>query len=338
MAVELALRLAELLDPTPDWATALCTGPLDDAAASVLASDPLDGAAALRLIGWLERLPLDPADPEAFQAALVRARLALELSAPELAAPATTPGDDQAPRPDEDSPTPPAVTAPDRPQADDPNAYTLQAVTVWAELVFLPPGVAAEPGQLDLSPLFAEGAEPSLEAIDDALDDFCWYLPKGARARQALPSLMASLEPQWTSGHHLPQASCGKLAYAVSNWQRRLQEKLEPLPTLDWHHGLLVELQSTEMAVLAPLLADVHGLEPVLAKLRRLHHDTDFWSRGQEVPWMEIPAPLEALRRLHCEDGFYAAAHDPIHGLREWGRRLWRPCSTATSGPTTQPA
>ena len=90
----------------------------------------------------------------------MRARLALELSAPELAAPATTPVDDQAPRPDEDSPTPPAVTAPDRPQADDPNADTPQQVTAWAELVFLPPGVAAEPGQLDLSTLFAEARSP----------------------------------------------------------------------------------------------------------------------------------------------------------------------------------
>lgn len=315
MALELALRLAELLDPTPGWLAPLCTDPLDDAAAAVLDADPFDGAAALALIGWLERAPLDADDPQRFQAALLRARLALELAAPEFSAPSAAPAspvEHPAGDTDEGSLAPPAEAV----VAADP---ALAGDTVRAELVFLPPGVAAEPGQLDLGPLFAGAAEPSLELIDDALDDFCWHLPKGAQARQAMPSLMASLEPQWGSGFRLPQASCGKLAYAASTWQRRLQEKLEPLPTLDWHHGLLVELHTTEMAVLAPLLADVQGLEPVLAQLRRLHHDTAFWSQGQEVPWMEIPEPLEALRRLHSDEGFYAAAHDPLSGLRQWG-------------------
>ena len=309
LAVGLALRLAELLDPTPGWVISLCTRPLEDLGAAVLASDPLDGDAAVALIDCLERVPHGTGDRELLQAALVRARLALELSQPELAVAAAPPETAAEANPETRTPAPAAAAPADTPPTD----------TLLAELVVLPPGVAAEPGQLDLAPLFADDAEPSLEAIDDALDDFCWYLPKGAQARQAMPSLMASLEPQWASGYRLPQASCGKLAYAASTWQRRLQEKLEPLPTLDWHHGLLVELQSTEMAVLAPLLADPEGLDNVLAKLRRLHHDRAFWGRSQELPWMEIPEPLEALRRLHCDEGFYASAHDPLIGLRRWG-------------------
>lgn len=303
LALALALRLAELLDPMPEWVAPLCQGPLEAVISAVLNADHFDAAAVLELIGWLERAPLAAADAEAFQAALARARLALELSAPELLAQVPAQGPNT-------EPAPPAPAAP---------ADAAPAVTASAELVFLPAGGEAEAGQLDLGPLFRAEAEPTLEALDGALDDFCWHLPRGSTARQALPSLMASLEPQWAAGMRLPQTSCGLLAYAASSWQRRLQEKLEPLPRLDWHHGLLVELQSTEMAVLAPLLADPDSFQAVLAELRRLHHDTAFWGRRQELPWMEIPAPLEALRRLHCEEGFYGAAHDPLSGLRQWG-------------------
>ena len=35
---------------------------------------------------------------------------------------------------------------------------------------------------------------------------------------------------------------------------------------------------------------------------------------------MEALPPLEALRRLHQEDGFYAGSHQPLQDLQEWGR------------------
>ena len=37
---------------------------------------------------------------------------------------------------------------------------------------------------------------------------------------------------------------------------------------------------------------------------------------------MQIPPPLEALRRLHVEQGFYAGSHQPMESLSSWGREL----------------
>jgi hypothetical protein len=37
---------------------------------------------------------------------------------------------------------------------------------------------------------------------------------------------------------------------------------------------------------------------------------------------MECPPPLEALRRLHGEEGFYARSHPPMESLLSWGREV----------------
>lgn len=37
---------------------------------------------------------------------------------------------------------------------------------------------------------------------------------------------------------------------------------------------------------------------------------------------MQCPSPLEALRRLHVEEGFYARSHPPMESLRSWGREV----------------
>jgi hypothetical protein len=59
-----------------------------------------------------------------------------------------------------------------------------------------------------------------------------------------------------------------------------------------------------------------------MAQLRREHHQESLWQQRQEVPWMECPPPLEALRRLHVEEGFYACSHPPMESLRSWGREV----------------
>jgi hypothetical protein len=72
--------------------------------------------------------------------------------------------------------------------------------------------------------------------------------------------------------------------------------------------------------VLEPLLATPAALEPALASLRREHLNQAFWQERQELPWMRCPPPLEALRRLHVEQGYYARTHEPLQGLLGWGR------------------
>jgi hypothetical protein len=182
-------------------------------------------------------------------------------------------------------------------------------------MALLAEGESASPLQLDLAPLLA--AEP--EAIEAALDDFVWHLPRGCRALPAATALPALLEGHWRQGLRLPAAAFERMALLAASWQRRLGERLEPLPLLDWQHSLLLELGATELAVLLPLLAAPASLEPALAELRREHHNQAFWQQRQELPWMQCPPPLEALRRWHVEEGYYARAHSPLEELRSWG-------------------
>ena len=190
--------------------------------------------------------------------------------------------------------------------------------------MLLPSDTEATPGLLDLGPLLRQQAGSDLlstgpEAVDRLLDDFCWHLAKSAPVQSASESLLESLQPLWQEGLRLDAEACGLLAYAAAAWQRRLGDRIEPLPLSDWHDGVLVQLQADELAVLAPFTRDPDGLRDGLAELRRLHHDAEFWSKRQELPWMAIPSPLEALRRLHVDQGFYALGHDPLSTLCRWG-------------------
>jgi hypothetical protein len=305
-ALQLALRLGELHEQVPAWVMQLCQRLFEPLAESIPQAEPFDPDAVAELIGWYERLPLPDSTRQRLKAPLQRARLILELLAPHLVA---------RPQPESREPTSagPASGQPAQVAAPPP-----------AELVVLPPGTEAREGQLDLAALLAgpEGIDLSAsgqKAVDEALDDFCWNLPKGMEARQASESLLASLEPQWAAARRWPAEAWGLVAYAAAAWQRRLGEKLQPLPALDWQEGVMVELQAEELAVLAPLLSDPASLEGLLADMRRLHFDAEFWSTRQEVAWMQMPPPLEALRRLHLNQGFYASAHDPLATLKHWG-------------------
>jgi hypothetical protein len=270
----------------------------------VLEAGPAPEPRALaELAELVELLPVAADRQPALAAALTRLRLGLELLEPQLAPLASPPQVE----PSQAEP-PQAEASQPAPQPASPAGPEL------AELVLLEPGASAGPLQLDLAPLLA--AEP--EAIDAALDDFVWHLPRGSGALPAATALQALLEPRWRQGLRLPAAAFERLAYLAASWQRRLGERLEPLPALDWQHSLLLELGATELAVLQPLLADPAALEPVLAELRREHHNPAFWQR-QELPWMQCPPPLEALRRLHLEEGYYARAHAPLEELAGWG-------------------
>lgn len=308
--VRLLVRLAHLLEPAPDWVLLAAREHLELQARQVLAAEPAPEPRALaELAELVELLPVAEERQPALAAALTRLRLGLELLDPSLA-PLAPP----APQP---AANPPPAQAPPAPAVHDSVAPQPAAAAepALAGMVLLAAGESASPLQLDLAPLLA--AEP--EAIEAALDDFVWHLPRGCRALPAATALPALLEAQWRQGRRLPAAAFERLAYLAASWQRRLGERLEPLPALDWQHSLLLELGATELAVLLPLLADPASLEPALAELRREHHHQAFWQQRQELPWMRCPPPLEALRRWHLEEGYYARAHSPLDELRGWG-------------------
>lgn len=301
-ALQLLLRLHTLLDPAPEWVLAQAQRLLERRVGMVLAEATPDPQALAALLDCLDSWPVGGDQQGPMSAAVMRARLALELLAPELGLlVSSSPVADA-----EASSAPPDVL-----QVASPEGSV-------AELVWLDLGAEPTAAQLNLQPLL----EAEFNAIDTALDDFIWHLPKGSLARPAALALQAALEPHWARGLRLPPAAFERLAYLAAGWQRRLADRLEPLPCLDWHHGVLLELDATELAVLRPLLEGPHQLDPVLAELRREHHNGAFWQQRHEVPWMQCPPPLEALRRLHVDQGFYARSHQPLQSLMGWGRDL----------------
>ena len=301
-ALELLLRLEQLLDPAPDWVLSMALALVEGQAREVLEEARPTPERLADLLTTLEKLPVRGDRRDALVTALTRARLSLELLAPELV------------------PSPPGGALQPAAQAppDQERVPATPEIPGMAELVLLPPGAPASPLQLDLRPLL----QAEFTQIEEALDAFCWHLPKGSRARPAVAALPLALEPLWRAGQRLEAMGFERLAYLASSWQRRLSDRLEPLPVQDWRYGLLVELAAGELDVLAPLLTTPQQLEGVLAELRREHHNADFWRQRQELPWMQIPPPLEALRRLHVEQGFYAGSHQPMESLRSWGREL----------------
>jgi hypothetical protein len=316
-AFDLALHLQSLLDPTPEWLDSMLRSLIERQVNAVLTVDPPEPTELVGLLANLERLPVGADRAEAFAVALTRSRLSLDLLAPELGLSAQHGGSGLAEvvgaAPLEAAEATPALRVPAI--AEEPGV---------AELGWQAGGEEKEgeeeasPLKLNLRPLL----ELAFEQIDEALDDFCWHLPRGSRALPAATALSRALEPRWRTGLRLEAAAFERMAYLAASWQQRLAERLEPLPQHDWRYGLLVELAAGELNVLQPLLAAPQQLEPVMAQLRREHHQESLWQPGQEVPWMESPPPLEALRRLHVEEGFYARSHPPMESLRSWGREV----------------
>jgi hypothetical protein len=294
-AFALLLRMDRLLAPAPSWVLQQARGHLEAEAQLLLSSANPAPADLVWLCASLEAWPLEAKQVPHRDGLLTRARLTLELIDPELA-----------------------------PLTAQPSAAGATPVTVQepepglAELVLLEAEQIASPLQLDLAPLLTA----EFEAIEAALDDFVWHLPRGSRALAAAPALLAVLEPAWSEGVRFSAGAFERLAYLAAAWQRRLADRLDPPPTLDWQYSLLIELDSSELAVLQPLLANPESLEPVLAELRREHHNPPFWEQRQELPWMQCPSPLEALRRLHLEHGYYARASAPLDELAQWGEEI----------------
>jgi hypothetical protein len=310
-ALDLGLHLQNLLDPTPEWLDQMLRRLVERQVSAMLAVNSPEPKPLAGLLTTLEKFSVGQDRAEAFELALTRARLSLDLLAPELQLSAPPAGSSAAEAG--------AASPPGAPEAVPTSTVPAVAQEPGvAELVWLEGGEEGSPLQLNLPPIL----EVAFEQIDEALDDFCWHLPMGSRALPAATALSRALEPRWSAGLRLEAPAFERLAYLAASWQRRLAERLEPLPQHDWRYGLLVELAASELDVLQPLLAAPQQLEPVMAQLRREHHQESLWQQRQELPWMQCPPPLEALRRLHVEEGFYARSHPPMESLRSWGREV----------------
>lgn len=293
-ALDLLVRLHALLDPCQEWVV-LAIHRLLKAWAEVLQADSVAPEELRRLCHALDRFAEGQEQaPQGLATALLRAGLALDLLDP---VPPTA------------QPKAPPLAPPES------NAHALAAEVGCAELVCLADGEEASALQCNIRPLL----QADFGAIDQALDDFIWHLPRGSRASPAASSLVMALEPHWRAGMHLPAKSFEGLAHLAAAWQRRLADKLEPPPSLDWQHSLLVELGATELAVLVFLTGSSGALAGALAELRRQHHNSGFWQERPELPWMQCPPPLEALRRFDRDEGFAARGHNPLASLAAWG-------------------
>jgi hypothetical protein len=154
--------------------------------------------------------------------------------------------------------------------------------------------------------------------------------------REPLSSLYESLGHLWRLGGGLPPRRLQRLPAVLDAWNRLLgpaQLQAQRLPgtlTLGQSRSaaaatLQVQLDPLELAAL--MACDPAGyasqqdadwaIEAALARLRREHHNATFWKAAAADPG--VPGePLEALRLLHCEAGFYACSGEGLSCVRRW--------------------
>lgn len=179
--------------------------------------------------------------------------------------------------------------------------------------------------------------DPWLEALRDPLQR---RLSRGwmqqLELREPLSSLYESLGHLWRLGGGLPPRRLQRLPAVLDAWNRLLgpaQLQAQRLPgTLASGQSrsaaaatLQVQLNPLELAAL--MACDPAGyasqqdadwaIEAALARLRREHHNAAFWKAAAADP--EVPGePLEALRLLHRDAGFYACSGEGLSCVRRW--------------------
>ncbi len=299
-AFELLVRLDQVLDPAPSWVLDAAKTHLSHAAQNLLCQPMPDTDELAKLCNDIALLSTASHDKQLLSVSLQRARHGLELLSPEL----------ENFRHRSASET-----------FSNENIKERDLAPGVAKIALLGADETSSRLELNLAPLLANNQilAGELKLLDEALDDFIWHLPRGVMAMHAAPALVAVLEPAWRNGMTLEPEAFEALAYLGAAWQRRLSERLEPLPVLEVKHSMMIELDAKELAVVKSILAYPETLEPALAHLRREHHNQEFWSECSDHPWMRCPPILEALRCLHRDLGFYAQASQPAEDLQRWG-------------------
>lgn len=150
--------------------------------------------------------------------------------------------------------------------------------------------------------------------------------------RDSIVSLYESMGHLWRVGEQLPQELFFRINQALPIWSRltgpgslgaRLLPSGLPVPRFD-SHDLLVQLDAVELAALQGVLYEREQLEPALARLRREHLNVAFWNQRSPDWWFRPADPVENLKRLHTDCGFYAAAGADMACLVRWADGVFR--------------
>ncbi len=322
--LDLFLRLAQLVDPVPDWVAQACRR----AMGQVIGALPPPGAMGEDDLALLvERVGLLPVAAEqrpAFDAALLRARFSLELLQQGRGAAGRAAAEGL------------EVLEPEwLDDGDDPGGSVppppLRLVAT-ADAVVADP--AAGPEIFSLAPYLEGDGDGAVAALEAFLE------PWQGGERCAVHPVASLLESLAGSGPPLKGPALAVLRRGAALWQERLAPQINPLPAVDWvAGGLVVELDPLELAVLGHARGPGEPLEEALAELRRRHHDADFWGAaagGSVTP--ELGA-LEALRRFELEAGFYSTTHAPLESLRQWAQPALQgllPAQVWSAEPATQ--
>lgn len=318
-------RLVELLDPCPNWLLKAIQETLAqeldrlEALAEALAEVPAEEIGCLE--GLLPRLSGRLSGPRAE---------ALEPLGERLQA--------LAERVREAAPTPePAAGVPlSAVEVMAPDLGDWLGASLQLELAYLPgaTSLVRRGGQLavNLEPLIEANGDP--DALETAFANLLGPLHElaGETPLQLLEpesSLYGSLLRLWRAGEQVPRAHFPALAEAPALWHRlvgpslvRAERLASSLPVLRLaDQPLVVQLDPVELAALQVGLLEPEAVEPALARLRREHHNTAFWSAEESTHEFGPVDPLTSLRRLHAEAGFYASSHAPLESFQCWNQR-----------------
>ena len=332
-ALELLLHLGRLHQPVPEWIVLAQRELLEPEVALLPEPEAIE-----RLLAWLPGLALEAEAQAGVELACLRARAALELLEHQHK---PRPAQIQSPPPVE----PPPVASASFQNCSDLLRYLQLESANWmrshgggegpVELALvLKPGEPAVQQQaqrlsLNLAPLMAFAA---VEQLDQLLPAF--FEPLGAehsarfRLQEPNSAVSEALSAVWSAGGQLAPRVFPGLVYAAELWSRcggeqGLGAALQPwsLPVAELRPGgTLLRPGNVELAALQSVLFQGDRLEEALVEIRRHHHDRTWMEQRSERWWMDPSDPLENLRRLHTNAGFYASSHAPMESLQRWSQ------------------
>ena len=333
-AVALLLRLAQLVDPLPEWLPARVEHTLVDllhdlATDPDLSAGPAEAGALVTSCRQLTALVSDPQRQAAIADALERARLSLELGRQPT-------GDEHAEGFAADQLSGLVqqwledLELGNGPAAPQPITLGL----VWI------PGARALPHRkggldLNLAALVAPGPIDPL-TLQQGIEAF--FVPLQRATQESVPnrprfslqhplaSLLDSLAHLWGAGGSLNGSECSALGWAQGIWNRcggpgalGAQQLPMPYPAACLEPGsAVVQPSAVQLAALRSWLLDRQALEQALGTLRRRHHDRALLQRCRPEQWWDPRDPLENLCRLALIEGFYEHTARPLASLAAW--------------------
>ncbi len=329
ICLDLFLRLAQLVDPVPDWVAQACRRAMGQVIEALPPAGAMGEDDLALLVERVGRLPVAAEQRPAFDAALLRARFSLELMQQGRGAGgrAAAAGLEVLEPEWLDDGDGPGGSVPPPP---------LRLVATVGDAVVADPENGLE--IFSLAPYLDGDGDGAMAALEVFLEPW-----QGGERRSVHPiaSLVESLAGQGPlPGPPLMGAALAVLRRGAALWQERLAAQIDPLPAVDWGAaGLVVELDPLELAVLGHARGAADPLEEALAELRRRHHDTDFWEAPAGGPVTPELGALEALRRFELEAGFYSTTHAPLESLRQWAQPALQgllPAQVWSAEPATQ--